>query len=129
MANSSETQSNFASVSVLMFLLKSINHTGGIRRARRNQLRIRGDVTPCWHTRPDVKALLQVDSNEKQRRAQGVEEQGGISLLCYIYNHTSSLNLMRKKTINVELVRHGVTRFATTFLMLQRLPKLKSKLR
>ncbi|AES80293.1 hypothetical protein MTR_7g078980 [Medicago truncatula] len=58
-----------------------------------------------------------------------IGEQGGISLLGYIYNHTSSLNLMRKKTINVELVRHGVTSFATKFLTLQRLPKLKSKLR
>ncbi|WJX54375.1 hypothetical protein P8452_40264 [Trifolium repens] len=53
----------------------------------------------------------------------------GISLVGYIYNHTFALNMMRKNTGNVELVRHGVTRFATSFLCLQRLHKLKAKLR
>ncbi|KAK2362242.1 hypothetical protein QL285_087320 [Trifolium repens] len=53
----------------------------------------------------------------------------GISLVGYIYNHTFALNMMRKNTGNVELVRHGVTRFATSYLCLQRLHKLKAKLR
>jgi len=55
--------------------------------------------------------------------------QKGCSLVGYISNHTFALSLMRKKTNNVELVKHGVTRFATTFLTLQRLHKIKSKLR
>ncbi|XP_027193035.1 uncharacterized protein [Cicer arietinum] len=55
--------------------------------------------------------------------------QKGISLVGFIYNHTLALNIMRKNTGNVELVRHGVTRFATTFLTLQRLHKQKTNLR
>lgn len=55
--------------------------------------------------------------------------QRGCCLTTYISNHTFALSLMRKKTNNVELVRHGVTRFATTFLTLQRLHTLRSKLR
>ncbi|RZC29160.1 hypothetical protein D0Y65_000946 [Glycine soja] len=46
-----------------------------------------------------------------------------------IYNHTLALNTMRKFTQKTELVRHGVTRFATTFLTLQRLHKQKVNLR
>ncbi|XP_004510496.1 uncharacterized protein [Cicer arietinum] len=55
--------------------------------------------------------------------------QKGISLVGFIYNHTLALNIMRKNIDNVELVRHGVTRFATTFLTLQRLHKQKTNLR
>ena len=55
--------------------------------------------------------------------------QKGISLVGFIYNHTLALNIMRNNTDNVELVRHGVTRFATTFLTLQRLYKQKANLR
>ncbi|KAL2337368.1 hypothetical protein Fmac_011814 [Flemingia macrophylla] len=55
--------------------------------------------------------------------------QRGIKLVGYIYNHTLTLNTMRKYTNNMELVRHGVTRFATTYLTLQRLHKLKANLR
>nr|KYP42186.1 hypothetical protein KK1_036401 [Cajanus cajan] len=55
--------------------------------------------------------------------------QRGIKLVGYIYNHTLTLNTMRKYTNKVELVRHGVTRFATTFLTLQRLHKLKENFR
>ncbi|XP_004499641.1 uncharacterized protein [Cicer arietinum] len=55
--------------------------------------------------------------------------QKEISLVDFIYNHTLALNIMRKNTDNVELVRHGVTRFATTFLTLQRLHKQKTNLR
>lgn len=54
--------------------------------------------------------------------------QNGIKVVGYIYNHTFALNLMRKTTGNVELVKNGVTRFATSFLTLQRLVKLKNKL-
>ncbi|KAL2320021.1 hypothetical protein Fmac_028990 [Flemingia macrophylla] len=53
----------------------------------------------------------------------------GIKLVGYIYNHTLTLNTIRKYTNKVELVRHGVTRFATTFLTLQRLHKQKANLR
>ncbi|RDY08631.1 hypothetical protein CR513_07115, partial [Mucuna pruriens] len=55
--------------------------------------------------------------------------QRGIKLVGYIYNHSMALNTMRKFTNKSELVRHGVTRFATTFLTLQRLHKQKANLR
>src|ERR1043165_5721355 len=54
--------------------------------------------------------------------------QKAISLSGFIYNHSLVLNLMREKTES-ELVRAGVTRFATTFLNLHRLHELKAKLR
>jgi len=41
--------------------------TGGIRRARSHQLRIRSDVASCRKTPPDVKALLQTDLNERTK--------------------------------------------------------------
>jgi hypothetical protein len=52
----------------------------------------------------------------------------GISLVGFIYNHSLVLNLMREK-LESELVRNGVTRFATTFLTLHRLHQLKAKIR
>ncbi|PNY14079.1 hypothetical protein L195_g010751, partial [Trifolium pratense] len=52
----------------------------------------------------------------------------GISIVGFIYNHSLVLNLMREK-LESELVRNGVTRFATTFLTLQRLHNLKAKIR
>ncbi|XP_050885002.1 uncharacterized protein LOC127088128 [Lathyrus oleraceus] len=55
--------------------------------------------------------------------------KNGVKVVGYIYNHTFALNLMRKITDNVELVKNGVTRFTTFFLTLQRLQELKSKLR
>ena len=55
--------------------------------------------------------------------------QKGVKVVGYIYNHTFALNLMRKTTGNVELVKQGVTRFATHFLCLQRMQELKGKLR
>ena len=55
--------------------------------------------------------------------------QRGIALVGFIYNHSLALNTMRKYTNKMELVRHEVTRFATTFLTLQRLHKQKNNLR
>ncbi|RDX86293.1 hypothetical protein CR513_32390, partial [Mucuna pruriens] len=55
--------------------------------------------------------------------------QRGIKLVGYIYNHSMTLNTMRKFTNKFKLVRHGVTRFATNFLMLQRLHKQKAIVR
>ncbi|RDX85676.1 hypothetical protein CR513_33104, partial [Mucuna pruriens] len=55
--------------------------------------------------------------------------QRGIKLVGYIYNHSMTLNIIRKFTSKSELVKHGVTRFATTFLTLQRLHKQKVNLR
>ena len=46
----------------------------------------------------------------------------------FIYNHTAVLNMMRGYTKR-ELVRHGVTRFATTFLSLQSVYRQKHNLR
>ncbi|RDX61626.1 hypothetical protein CR513_60124, partial [Mucuna pruriens] len=55
--------------------------------------------------------------------------QRGIKLVGYIYNHSMAFNTMRKFTNRSKLVRDGVTRFATTFLTLQRLHKQKANLR
>ncbi|KAL5149633.1 hypothetical protein HKD37_13G036419 [Glycine soja] len=58
--------------------------------------------------------------------------QRGIKLVGYIYNYTLALNTMRKftkKKKKTELVRHRFTRFAATFLTLQRLHKQKANLR
>lgn len=52
----------------------------------------------------------------------------GISLVGFIYNHSLVLNLLREKAES-ELIRHGVPRFATNFLQLQRLHNLKQKIR
>ncbi|GKU88834.1 hypothetical protein SLEP1_g3051 [Rubroshorea leprosula] len=52
-----------------------------------------------------------------------------IFLVGFIYNHTSALSLMRTFTKKKELVRHGVTRFATTYLTLERVHKQKLNLR
>lgn len=51
----------------------------------------------------------------------------GISLVGFIYNHSLVLNLLREKA-EMELIRHGVTRFATNFLQLQRLHNLRQKI-
>ncbi|XP_058784907.1 uncharacterized protein LOC131659787 [Vicia villosa] len=53
----------------------------------------------------------------------------GQFLVGFIYNHTITLNIMRTFTEGAELIRSGDTRFATTFLTLQRLYKLKNNLR
>jgi hypothetical protein len=45
------------------------------------------------------------------------------SLTNFIYNHSWCLNLMRRETKGAELVRPGITRFATHFLALQSLFK------
>ncbi|XP_027350930.1 uncharacterized protein LOC113861986 isoform X1 [Abrus precatorius] len=55
--------------------------------------------------------------------------QRGVTLVGFIYNHSLTLNIMRKFTNKAELVRYGVTRFATTFLTLQRLHNKKNNLR
>ncbi|GKV21499.1 hypothetical protein SLEP1_g31476 [Rubroshorea leprosula] len=55
--------------------------------------------------------------------------QRAMSLVGFIYNHSSTLNLMRQFTNNIELVRHRVTRFATTFLSLQSVYKHKTNIR
>lgn len=52
----------------------------------------------------------------------------GISLVGFIYNHSFVLSLLREKAES-ELIRYGVTRFATTFFTLQRLHNLKQKIR
>jgi hypothetical protein len=45
--------------------------------------------------------------------------QRTIFLVGFIYNHTSTLSLLRFYTNKRELVRHAVTRFATSFLTLK----------
>jgi hypothetical protein len=48
-----------------------LTSSGGITRARRHQLGIKGDVAACRKTPPDVKVLLQADLNEKKRTRKG----------------------------------------------------------
>ncbi|WJX83158.1 hypothetical protein P8452_65836 [Trifolium repens] len=50
----------------------------------------------------------------------------GISLVGYIYNHTFALNMMRKNTGNVELVRHGVTSYEVEDMVRSQLGVYKS---
>ncbi|XP_057444668.1 uncharacterized protein LOC130736914 [Lotus japonicus] len=64
----------------------------------------------------------------KLKRVQKTIKRG-ISLVDFFYNHTLALNIMRKYTNKSELVRHGVTRFATTFLTLRRLYTQRNNLR
>ncbi|CAL0318246.1 unnamed protein product [Lupinus luteus] len=52
-----------------------------------------------------------------------------ISLVGFIYSHSSTLSLMRYFTKKRELVKHAVTRFATSFLSLERLYEEKTNLR
>ena len=80
--------------------------------------------TPCAAHCVD---LMLEDIGKIQRVKRAI--QRGVSLVGFIYNHTLTLNTMRKFTNKMELVRHGVTRFATTFLTLQRLHKQKNNLR
>lgn len=53
----------------------------------------------------------------------------GIALVGFIYSHTSTLNLLRHFTNKRELTRHAITRFATSFLSLERLHQEKANLR
>jgi len=55
--------------------------------------------------------------------------QRGVSLVGFIYSHSSSLSLLQQFTNKRELVRHAVTRFATSYLSLQRLHQEKGNLR
>ena len=42
--------------------------------------------------------------------------QRGVNLVGFIYSHSSTLSLLRQFTNKRELVRHAVTRFATSYL-------------
>jgi len=55
--------------------------------------------------------------------------QRGVSLVSFIYSHSSTLSLLRQFTNKRVLVRHVVTRFATSYLLLQRLHQEKGNLR
>ncbi|XP_049405278.1 uncharacterized protein LOC125868748 [Solanum stenotomum] len=55
--------------------------------------------------------------------------QKAIALVGFIYGHSGVLNMMRDFTKNKELVKCGITRFATSFLTLQRLHCQKTNLR
>ncbi|XP_028181280.1 uncharacterized protein LOC114368128 [Glycine soja] len=52
-----------------------------------------------------------------------------INLVGFIYAHSSTLNLLRNCTNKMELVRHAVTRFSTSYLTLERLHKEKANIR
>ncbi|KAL2326292.1 hypothetical protein Fmac_025350 [Flemingia macrophylla] len=55
--------------------------------------------------------------------------QRAISLVDFIYNHTSTLNMLRFFTGGRELVRHAITRFATSYLSLERIHQEKTNIR
>ncbi|PRQ22552.1 putative transcription factor/ chromatin remodeling BED-type(Zn) family [Rosa chinensis] len=63
-----------------------------------------------------------------QPRFKGVIERAK-SFTIYIYAHHKTLALMRKFTKKRDIVRPGVTRFATAFLTLQSLMEKKNELR
>ncbi|XP_065865459.1 uncharacterized protein [Euphorbia lathyris] len=52
-----------------------------------------------------------------------------IKLNGYIYTRPGVVNMLRSFTGHLELVRPGITRFATTYLTLQRMHRLKANLR
>ncbi|XP_072090643.1 uncharacterized protein [Arachis hypogaea] len=52
-----------------------------------------------------------------------------ISLVSFTYSHSSTLAMLRHFTNGKELVRHAVTRFATSFLSLERLFEEKGNMR
>ncbi|XP_025980022.1 uncharacterized protein [Glycine max] len=52
-----------------------------------------------------------------------------INLVGFIYAHSSTLSLLRDFTNKRELVRHAITRFATSYLTLERLHKEKANIR
>ncbi|KAH7681554.1 Ribonuclease H-like protein [Dioscorea alata] len=52
-----------------------------------------------------------------------------IQLVSFIYNHAGILNMLRKFTKRIELVKYGITRFATSFLTLQRMYNQNRNLR
>ncbi|CAL9127726.1 unnamed protein product [Musa textilis] len=52
-----------------------------------------------------------------------------IFIVGFLYNHTGALSMMREFTGNKELVRYGITRFATSFLTLQSVHRQKHNLR
>ncbi|XP_061371723.1 uncharacterized protein LOC133314291 isoform X1 [Gastrolobium bilobum] len=80
--------------------------------------------TPCAAHCVD----LMLEDIEKIPRVKKAVQRG-IALVGFIHNHSLALNMMRKFTNKMKLVRHGVTRFATTFLTFQRLHKQKNNLR
>jgi len=55
--------------------------------------------------------------------------QQAISLAGFIYSHSSTLSLMRYFTGGRELLKHAITRFATSFLSLERIHQEKANLR
>jgi len=55
--------------------------------------------------------------------------QREVSLVSFIYSHSSTLSLLRQFTNKRELVRQVITRFATSYLSLQRLHQKKGNLR
>lgn len=73
-----------------------------------------------------VNLMLQGIGN--QPKFKGVIEKAK-SLTIFIYAHHKTLSIMRKFTKKRDIVRPGVTRFATAFLTLQSLIEKKSELR
>ena len=71
---------------------------------------------------------LMLEAIGKQPRFKGVIEKAK-AFTIFIYAHHKTLALMRKFTKKRDIVRPGVTRFATSFLTLQSLVEKKEKLR
>ena len=93
---------------------------GGLLKAKRKNI----FWTSCaTHT---LNLMLQAIGN--QPRFKGVIEKAK-AFTIYLYAHHKTLSLMRKYTKKRDIVRPGVTRFATAFLTLQSLMEKKSELR
>ena len=71
---------------------------------------------------------LMLESIEKMPRYKKVIDQAK-SLTIFIYAHRKTLSLMRSFTKKMDIVKQGVTRFASSFLTLQSLMEKKAQLR
>ncbi|XP_072983547.1 uncharacterized protein [Typha latifolia] len=71
---------------------------------------------------------LMLEMISKEGRIRGSIERGR-EITVFIYGHHKTLSLMRQFTQKREIVRPGVTRFATSFLTLQSFLEKKEKLR
>jgi len=71
---------------------------------------------------------LMLEGIGKMKNFKGCIDQAK-SLTIFIYSHHKTLSLMRKFTKKRDIVRPGVTRFASSFLTLQSLYEKKEQLR
>ena len=101
---------------IILFFLNKKNlissFLGKLLKAKRKHLY----WTPCAAHCID---LMLEDIGKIPRIKKTIER--AIFLVGYIYNHTTSLNMLRSFPKKHELVKHAITRFATSILTVQRI--------